>query len=188
MSEVGEAPKIVASESKIEKESKIDKLGKFVLSRKELLPFSLIAGADLTREIITRDPFLTSDSLISGQYTPTESVSNLLSHSGGVFDAYSVSLLTYYGISLLSRPVKEKVPENVKVAVASLVGLSAVVANELGVGGGTPDLSDIPSGVVGAMIFSGVMTLNKQFIKDCTAKIRELRGKIKNEPLQESDS
>ncbi len=63
------------------------------------------------------------------------------------------------------RPVKEKVPENVKVAVASLVGLSAVAANELGVGGGTPDLSDIPSGIVGAMIFSGIMTLNKQFIK-----------------------
>ncbi len=68
---------------------------------------------------------------------------------------------------------------NVKVAVASLVGLSTVVANELGVGGGTPELTDIHSGVLGAMIFAGIMSLNKQFIKDCTVAIKELRQKSK---------
>lgn len=72
-------------------------------------------------------------------------------------------------------------PYYAKVAVASLVGLSAVVANELGVGGGTPELADIHSGVLGAMIFAGVMSLNKQFIKDCTVAIKELRQKSKRQ-------
>ncbi len=171
-----------------EKLSRIDRLGKFILSRKELLPFALIGGADLTREIITRDPLLTPKALLTTQYAPPENISAILSHGGGVYDAYTISMLTYYGISLLAQPVKDKVSTNVKVAVASLVGLSAVVANELGVGGGTPDLADIPAGVLGAMIFAGVMSLNKQFIKDCTAAIKELKEKSKKGKIsQETD-
>lgn len=63
--------------------------------------------------------------------------------------------------------------------MASLVGLGAVVANEIGVSGGTPDLADIPSGVLGAMMFSGVMLLNKKFIKECDLAINKLRNRIK---------
>lgn len=164
-----------------EKQSAIDKAGEFLLSRKELIGFALVGGADLTREIITKDPLLTPESLLTGMHNPSESATALLSHGGGVFDSYTASMLAYYGISLLTQPVKEKVPTNVKVAVASLVGLSAVVANELGVAGGTPDLADIPSGVIGSMVFAGTMTLNKRFIEDCGKAIKKIKNRLTKE-------
>lgn len=61
-----------------EKLSRIDRLGKFILSRKELLPFALIGGADLAREIITRDPLLTPKALLTTQHALPENVAAIL--------------------------------------------------------------------------------------------------------------
>ncbi len=164
---------------KLQEVSRTERVAKFLLSRKELFAFCLIGGADLSREILTKDPLLTPEHLLTKESGLPEGISELLSHGGGLYDAYTVSMLTYYGISLLTHPIREKVPTNIKVAVASLVGLGAVVANEIGVSGGTPDLADIPSGVLGAMMFSGVMLLNKKFIKECDLAINKLRNRIK---------
>ena len=175
----------LADRQELPKKSLVDRAGEFVLSRKELLPFALISGADLTREILTKDPVLTPEHLLTGPGLP-ENVSTVLSHGGGVFDAYATSMLAYYGISLLTYPAGDKVPTSAKVAVASLIGLGVVAANEMGVmRGGFQELPDIPSGVLGAMIFAGVMHLNKEFIKDCGGAIKKLRSRIKKEGSSE---
>lgn len=84
--------------------SKTERVAKFLLSRKELFAFSLIAGADLSREMLTKDPLLTPEHLLTRESGLPEGVLELLSHGGGLYDAYTVSMLTYYGISLLTHP------------------------------------------------------------------------------------
>ena len=178
------APSVIPlnTPSEATKKSNLDKIGEFVLRRKELFAFCLISGGDLAREIVTQDPFLTPEYLSNQTPQFSEGLMPMLSHGGGIFDAYTASLLTYYGLRIITHPIKEKVPTNVIVAVSSLVGLGAVIANEMGIAGGTPDIADIPAGVLGAMIFSGVMILNKKFIKDCSRAIKELKESKPNSP------
>lgn len=176
------APSITPLNIPSTEKSKIDKIGEFVLHRKELFAFCLISGGDLAREIATQDPFLTPGHLLNQKPQFSEGLMSMLSHGGGIFDAYTTSLLTYYGLRIITHSIKEKVPTNVIVAVSSLIGLGAVIANEMGLGGGTPGIADIPAGVLGAMIFSGVMILNKEFIKDCSRAIKGLKGPRPSSP------
>jgi len=160
----------------VPRKSVVDRLAEFTLKRKELFAWITISGADLVREIATRDPFFTSN-LPTRESSSPEWLLSSMSHGGGVFDAYTASLLTYYGISLVTSPFKDKIPTNVKVAVSAMVGLGAVVAVETGImgSGGTAELADIPSGVLGSMIFGGVMLLNRKFIEDSSKAIRSLK-------------
>lgn len=116
---------------------------------------------------------------------------NFLHNIGDVWDGYTVSMLTYYGVSMLSSRTKIEIPEKAKLAFSFLVGSAVVVGAESGLlrpGGieNAPDFADIPAGILGATIFAGIMWLNKRFIEDSGKAIKEIEEDIKGSPTQQA--
>lgn len=162
----------------------INRLARTLSKRYELAALGAITGFDLAREIATGDPFFTK--------APPSIGAETLQHLGGIWDGYAASLLTFYGLSLLTLPIKEKISPQIKVAVSFLAGSAAVVAVETGLLGApgrqVAEVADIWSGVAGSVIFAGVMLLNKNFINSCTTRIRSLERLIRQTNTNTTDT
>lgn len=103
----------------------------------------------------------------------------LLQNLGDYPDGFTVALITY---SLLALTAKEKVTESAKLAAAFVVGSAVVAAHETGLMGnivpGTPDIADIPAGIIGSAIYVGVHQLVKGFVNKADQEIDALEKEV----------
>ena len=75
--------------------------------------------------------------------------------TGNLWDGYIMAFATYYALSAISL---NKIPEPVRVTLAVGTSSAIVIGIESGKilhGIGTPDLADIPAGIIGALLFAG---------------------------------
>lgn len=112
---------------------------------------------------------------------PPEPIYYALQHAGDFTDGWSITLLGYYAARLLTKPFKDKIPENIKLGAAFFLGAASVIDHETGGilsnSFSTADLSDIPAGVIGSVAFVSFKLMLNHFIKDCSVEIQELETK-----------
>lgn len=157
----------------------VDIVSPVILSKQTLIMFGLWWGEAL-KESGTGDAY--AGNLTGQELQPIPWIENIpgVEHMGNLAESYIAAYLTYYGLSLISAPLKEKISDKVKVAVSFLATSAFFTATELRyIQVGTPDIADIPAGILGPLIFSGVMLLNRRFIEDCGRAIKDLKKQIR---------
>ena len=154
----------------------------------EFLATNVVWGFEMQRwfHVNTRGQELIENLSATGYRpeAPPDPFLPVLQHIGDFPDGWSLALLGYYGASLISLPFKEKVPDEIKVAVGVLFGAAIVARHELGglwQWGNTADPKDFAAGAIGAVSFAGFHMLLKRFLKDTDKHITELEIELKTE-------
>lgn len=158
-------------------------------ARKVFLPDTAITGMVYTAECLRSmtmypsHPGAASPAAVE-QMTQTipSQFPEILYRVGDLADGWAWSFLGYYGVTLLTRPWRDKIPDNVKVAVGVLLGTGIVLKHELsGVFSGSlsvKDVRDIPAGIIGALGFAGIHWLLKRFNRDSSKQIKKLESEL----------
>ncbi len=171
---------------------------KFLTDKPEFITFAGITLWEkaIRQPLVGREPMWTDNvSKFRDFVPPPDSALQFLNNVGDLWDGYTYSMLTYYGISMLNHPFPKKIPEEIKVGISFLIGAAVVVGAETGIlkNGtlnipNTPDYGDIPAGIVGAVAFAGIKMLNKDFIDKCTDSIKKIRDEIRNSPAEKQNA
>lgn len=132
--------------------------------------FAITSGFEVARAGLVNPRYALSRGLTGeGPQTldPNSPVYGILQNSGDLHDGYWLSFATYNALELVDRLqhrfTKRYIPQIVKSGFTLLFAVGVVSLTETGIlYGGTPDLSDIPAGVVGALFFQGVNLVGRK--------------------------
>lgn len=111
-----------------------------------------------------------------------------LQNFGDVVPAMIASMATYWGLYAAESPFKKHIPEKVKVALATVVGIGVVVAHEAGFlmqadySKGT--IPDTVYGAIGSVAFAGLHMMIDRYVKDLDADILKLEKEIGPEMME----